>query len=47
MGMNYSNQLTFVPSLIYFIQAAGFLNYICILQITFYPFLECFANRFV
>lgn len=45
--MNYSSQLTFVPTLIYFIQAAGFLNYICILQISFYPFLVCFANRFV
>lgn len=47
IGMNYSSRLTFVPTLIYFIQAAGFLNYICILRISFYPFLVWFANRFV
>ncbi len=45
--MNYSSQLTFVPTLIYFIQAAGFVNYICILRISIYPSLVCFTNRFV
>lgn len=47
IGMNYSSQLTFAPTLIYFFPASGFLNYICILRISFYPFLACFANTFV